>query len=446
MESILIVDDEKNILKSLSGLLKDEGYEVQVASNGSEALSMIKDEVYQLVLLDIKMPGLDGLEVLEEIKKKRPDLIVVMMSGYGTIELATKAIKLGAYDFLEKPIEPEKILVTLKNAFRYQNLRAENIKLKSQLPKYSPLIGESRAIREVKEAIKRVAPTDARVLIMGESGVGKELVAQEIFRQSKRVSQPFIELNCAAIPRELIESELFGYEKGAFTGAVQRQLGKFELANRGTLFLDEIGDLSLDAQAKVLRVLEEAKFRRIGGKTLIAVDVRIICATNKDLQAEIKNHKFREDLFYRLNVFPILVPPLRERKEDIPLLIEYFLSKLAEEFGQAKKHLTPEAISYLQNYSWPGNVRELRNTLERVVIMARGEKITRSDVLLVRFPPVEEINLKNRSFREKIEAYEKRIIKEALAETGGNISETARRLKLDRSTLYRKMEYYKLRV
>ncbi|MBI2879614.1 MAG: sigma-54-dependent Fis family transcriptional regulator, partial [Candidatus Rokubacteria bacterium] len=357
-ELILIVDDEKAIRTALSGILEDEGYRVASAGAGTEALARVADELPELVILDIWMPDLDGLETLAELKRLHPDLAVVMISGHGTIETAVKATKLGAYDFIEKPLSLEKTLLVVARALEHARLERENRALRQRIEQGYELVGDSPGIRELRRQIAVAAPTNGRVLVYGENGVGKELVARAIHARSARRERPFVEVNCAAIPEELIESELFGHEKGAFTGAIARRRGKFELADGGTLFLDEVGDMSLKTQAKVLRVLEEQAFERVGGKETIRVDVRVIAASNQNLADLIAQGRFREDLFYRLNVIPIEVPPLRRHKEDIPRLVEHFLRVFSTEYGRRPKVVTGEAMAYFMTYAWPGNVRE----------------------------------------------------------------------------------------
>jgi len=351
--TILVVDDEKNILRSLSTALKIEGYAVLTAQEGEEALRLIEEKPIDLVMLDVWMPEMDGLEALKRIMKIRPDLVVIMMSGQATIEAAVKATKLGAYDFIEKPISIEKISLTIENTLKFKRLERENLTLRQAVGQKYVMIGESPEMRRLFAQIKQVAPTHSRVLISGENGTGKELVAWAIYQNSTRRDKPFVKVNCAAIPEDLIESELFGHEKGAFTGATQMRHGKFELGDGGTIFLDEVGDMSLKTQAKVLRVLESGEFERVGGSKPITVDVRVITATNKDLKEEIRQGNFRQDLYYRLNVIPIFVHPLREKREDIPLLIEHFLHEFCEEYGKRRKRMTPEAIQILRRHDWP---------------------------------------------------------------------------------------------
>lgn len=371
MEKILIIDDEKSIRNTLREILEYEKFKVDDVEDGKKGIEHIRNNNYGLVLCDIKMPEMDGMEVLERISILKPETPVVMISGHGTIDTAVEALKKGAYDFIAKPLDLNRILVTIRNAFDKSNLVEETKQLKRKISKSKTvdIIGDSQAIKEIKEMIDKVAPTDARVLITGGNGCGKELVALQLHEKSERASGPFIEVNCAAIPSELIESELFGHEKGAFTSAVKTRQGKFEQANGGTLFLDEIGDMSLSAQAKVLRALQENKINRVGGDKDIKVDVRVIAATNKDLKQEIKNNNFREDLYHRLGVILIHVPNLNERKEDIPLLVDHFLNLLAEESNSAKKEMSKDAVELLKTHDWTGNIRELRNTIERLIIL-----------------------------------------------------------------------------
>jgi len=450
-ETILVVDDEKNIRTALAGILEDEGYRPVFAKDGLEALEAAKKERPDLVLLDIWMPRLDGLETLQRLKEFHPQLTVVMMSGHGTIETAVKSTKLGAYDFIEKPLSLEKVLVTVKNGLDVGRLKAENDTLRTVAFKGHDMVGKTPVISQLQEEIRRVAATNASVLITGENGTGKELVARAIHHWSPRREKPFVEINCAAIPEELIESELFGHEKGAFTGAVAQKKGKFDLADGGTIFLDEIGDMSLKTQAKVLRILQERTFERVGGTRTIEVDVRVVAATNKDLSEEIRAGNFREDLFYRLNVVPFTVPPLRERRDDIPLLVEHFLVVFAQREGQERKKMLPEAVELLKHYNWPGNVRELRNIIERLVIMTPGKVITPDQIpdsiggaaagrdgQAHRPGSTQEIN----SLREAREEFEREFIVQKLEEHGWNISRTAEAIELERSNLYRKMKSY----
>ncbi len=378
MAKILVVDDESSIRRTLKDILEFEKYEVDLAATGANALEMAHDTAYDAILLDIKMPGMDGIEVLEKLQKFS-ESPVIMISGHGTIETAVDAIKKGAYDFIVKPPDLNRLLVTVRNAVDKKDLVLETKKLKREVQKKYEIVGNSPAIVELKEMIAKVAPTSARVLISGENGTGKELVARQIHEQSNRAKAPFVEVNCAAIPSELIESQLFGHEKGSFTSAIKQRRGDFELANGGTLFLDEIGDMSLAAQAKVLRALQENKIVRVGGEKEIPVDVRVIAATNKDLKEEIKKGNFREDLYHRLSVIVIHVPALRQRKEDIPLLAQHFINELSELQGKPPRKITPDALKRLQDFNWSGNVRELHNVIERLLILS-GETIEAGDI------------------------------------------------------------------
>ncbi len=378
--SILIVDDEPSILQSLSGLLSDEGFDVMIAGNGYEALKIIDTDSPDLVLLDIWMPGIDGIETLKEIKKENPHIQVIIITGHGTIESAVKATKLGAFDLIEKPLSIDKVIVAINNALNFRRLEEENRYLRKKTIEKHSINGNSPPIAALKEQIAIVAPTDTWILITGENGTGKELVARTIHHLSSRADQPLIDVNCAAIPDELIESELFGHEKGAFIGATAKKIGKFELAGNGTIFLDEIGDMSLKTQSKILRALQEKQFQRVGGSRILSVNVRVVAATNKDLEKEIEKGGFREDLYYRLNVIPMEVPPLRNRGEDIPLLVETFLDESAKHNRSKTKSMSHEAIELLCNYSWPGNVRELKNLVERLFIMVEGDIIDVSDI------------------------------------------------------------------
>jgi two-component system nitrogen regulation response regulator NtrX len=440
--TILVVDDEEGIRRSLKGVLEDEGYRVILAEDGDKALSLMEEESPDLVLLDIWMPGKDGMVVLEEIRRGWPMLPVVMISGHGSVDLAVRATKLGAYDFVEKPLSLDKVLLTLRNALNYSFLEEENRRLRQQVRPRDEITGTSPAIQRLKEQVRIIAPTSSFVLIHGENGTGKEVVARAIYKQSKRSQGPFVEVNCAAIPEELIESELFGHEKGAFTGATQMRRGKFDLAHQGTLFLDEIGDMSLSTQAKILRVLQEQRFQRVGGNRYIQVDVRVIAATNKNLEEEIRAGRFREDLYHRLNVIPIDVPPLRERLEDIPLLVEEFVEEFAKLRGYPRRKFSPEVMKAFEEYSWPGNVRELKNVVERLLILARSHVVELEDLRPpVWFGPREKPKTPSfpQTLKEAREAFEKAFIEEKLEEFGWNISRTAEAIGLDRSHLHKKM-------
>jgi len=447
-KTILVVDDEESICQSLRGILSDEGYEVRTAGSGEDALKAIEEDVPDLVLLDIWLPGMDGLEALKIIKAETPQVPVIMMSGHGTIETAVKATKLGAFDFIEKPISLEKVVLLVNHALALVRLEEENRFLKQKVTSAYELIGRSRTILELKEMIRIVAPTNAWILIMGENGTGKELVARSIHYQSKRARRPFIEVNCAAIPEELIESELFGHEKGSFTGATAKKRGKFELAHEGTLFLDEVADMSLKAQAKILRILQEKKFERVGGNKFIDTDVRVLAATNKDLEKEMEAERFRQDLYYRLNVIPLTIAPLRDRKEDIPILAAQFVNDFCVKEGVEPKAISDDAIEVFMEHSWPGNVRELKNIMERLVIMTQGAEITADDI-----PPLsKEVQTGEamdtiftyNSFRKAKMEFEKKFIMKKLQENEGNISKTADSIGLERSNLHRKIKTHSL--
>lgn len=445
--SILIVDDEPSILQSLSGLLADEGFEIKTASNGYEGLKIVEEGFPDLVLLDIWMPGIDGIETLKEIKKNYPTIPVIIITGHGTIETAVKATKLGAYDLIEKPLSIDKIIVTINNALNFRRLEEENIYLRKKTIEKHSITGNSPPTEVLKKQIALIAPTDTWILIKGENGTGKELVARTIHQLSSRVDSPLITVNCAAIPDELIESELFGHEKGAFSGATSKKRGKFELANNGTIFLDEIGDMSLKTQAKILRVLQEQQFQRVGGSRILSVNVRVIAASNKDLEQEIEKGNFREDLYYRLNVIPVEVPPLRQRSEDIPLLVETFFDECAKQDRSTKKTMTKEAIKLMRTYSWPGNVRELKNLVERLAIMVEGDIIDASDVPVSYNPGTME---KTRSFEEQFflvdclkdakKAFEKTFIQRKLLENKNDISKTAKAIGVKESYLNKKIK------
>jgi two-component system nitrogen regulation response regulator NtrX len=379
MSNILIIDDEKAIRKTLSEILSYEGYKIDEAGDGEEGFRKFKEKEYDVILCDIKMPKMDGIEFLEKAKEANPDLPIIMISGHGTIETAVEAVKKGAYDYISKPPDLNRLLITIRNAMDKTSLVAETKVLKRKVSRVQDMIGESTPIHKIRETIEKVAPTDARILITGENGVGKELVARWVHEKSNRAAGPLIEVNCAAIPGELIESELFGHEKGSFTSAVKQRIGKFEQANTGTLFLDEIGDMSPNAQAKVLRALQEGKITRVGGDKDISVDVRVIAATNKDLLKEVDEKNFRLDLYHRLSVIIIHVPSLNERRDDIPLLIDKFLQDICNEYGIARKAIDDEAIRALQEYNWTGNIRELRNVVERLIILS-SKAINREDV------------------------------------------------------------------
>jgi len=446
---ILVVDDEQGIRDALSQLLEYEGYEVRTEASGTAALATYEQFRPQLTFLDVKMAGMDGIETLRKLRVLDPAAVVVMISGHATIQNAVEATQGGAYDIMEKPLDTDRILVTLRNAVGHLALREENQRLREVVQQTYEIVGRSYAIRALIETIDRVAGTDARVLITGENGTGKELVARAMHRQSRRASGPFVEVNCAAIPSELIESELFGHMKGSFTGAVQDRAGKFEQSDGGTLFLDEIGDMSLAAQAKVLRVLQDGEVTRIGGSKARTVDVRVIAATNKRLEDEIAAGHFREDLYYRLNVVPVVVPPLRERRDDIPVLIQHFLDQFAKNGGMTPRGMERAAADRLAALDWAGNVRELRNTIERLLILARGPQITVADVeRLVGTRAVEGSALGGldqcRTFEEFKLAAERAFLLVKLREHDWNVAETARTLDMPRSNLYKKIERHAL--
>src|SRR5438067_647413 len=378
--TILVVDDEPGVRSALSGVLRDEGYAVEAVPSGEACLDRVTRGGVDLIVLDVWLPGMDGLATLARLRERQVDAQVVLISGHGNIESAVRAIKMGAFDFVEKPLSLEKTVLVVGNALRQQRLEAENRALRARVDRTQTMVGESHAMRQLREQVAMAAPTNGRVLIYGENGTGKELVARTIHALSRRRSGAFVEVNCAAIPEELIESELFGHVRGAFTGAVADRRGKFETADGGTLFLDEIGDMSVKTQAKVLRVLQEQTLEAVGSTTRIKVDVRVLAATNKDLQAEIRAGRFREDLYFRLSVIPIFVPPLRERPEDVPLLADHFMAEFAREYGRRIKTFEPGAVEVLRQYAWPGNVRELRNVIERLMIMVPGDSISASDL------------------------------------------------------------------
>lgn len=443
---ILIVDDEEGIRESLAGIFEDEGYGVITAKSAEEALGIINEQSPNLVLLDIWLPDMDGLEVLQKIKASGSGIPVIMISGHGNIEVAVKATRLGAYDFLEKPLSLERVLLSSKRALERSILEMENRALREDLTGRWRLIGEAPQIKALREQIELAGRSTSRVLITGESGAGKEVVARLLHEKSSSPGKPFIEVNCAAIPQELIESELFGHEKGSFTGALEKKKGKFEMADGGTLFLDEIGDMSLQTQAKLLRVIETQEFQRVGGSVNIKVEVRIIAATNKNLQAEAEKGSFRSDLFFRLNVIPIAVPPLRDRKEDIPRLVDYFLQALAIEYGQAPRKITSEALKALQEYNWPGNIRELRNLIERLVIMTPSILLDAKDLQLIENSHSNtSSHLACRALREAKDAFEKDFIMTKLRENAWNVSKTAEAIEIERSNLHRKIKFYHIK-
>ncbi len=442
--NILVVDDEKNIRRTLSNILEDEHYQVITAESGEIALNILSNEIIDLMLLDVKLPGMDGIEVLKKIKKNYPNLDVIMISGHSTIKIAVQAVKIGAYDFLEKPLSLPKIIISAKNIAEkrklYQKFQQESRDLESQYR----MIGTSPEFNKIRDMINKVSATDSKVLIRGESGTGKELVAFAIHNQSARRTGPFVKFNSAAIPNELVESELFGHEKGAFTGAEKLKLGKLEMADEGTLFLDEIGDMNLNAQAKILRVIQEGKFEHIGSNKTIDIDVRVIAATNKNLENMIETGEFREDLFYRLNVIPVIIPPLRERKSDIPILLNYYLDYFAAELKVHPKKLSSSAMKILQNYSFPGNIRELKNLVERLYILTGENTITEEDIK----PHIINYNekdteldfLKTKTYSKARAEFETFYLKNQLEKFNWNISTTAEKLSLQQSNLSRKIK------
>jgi two-component system nitrogen regulation response regulator NtrX len=441
--SILIVDDEAGVRASLGGVLRDEGYGVDAVDSGEACLEQAARRAYDVVLLDIWLPGIDGLTTLERLRHRRVDAQVIMISGHGSVEAAVKATKLGAFDFLEKPLALEKTVLTVRNALRQRRLELENTTLRARVGPPQTIVGESRVMTRLREQIAMAAPTNGRVLISGENGTGKELVARQVHTSSHRRAAPFVEVNCAAIPEELIESELFGHTRGAFTGAVADRRGKFEMASGGTLFLDEVADMSLKTQAKVLRALQEQVVEPVGGQASVRVDVRVIAATNKDLADEIRGGRFREDLYFRLNVIPIYVPPLRERGEDILRLADHFIGEFAREYGRRPKQFGPDALRILQAYPWPGNVRELRNVIERLMIMVAGESIGAADLSFLdatlTVPQLPTVPADVRPLYTARDAWEREYILGALAVFDGNISRAADNLGIERSNLYRKM-------
>ncbi len=447
MPTILVVDDEKPVREALLLILEYEKFSVLFAEDGSRCLQVLEQHAVDAVLLDIKMPGMDGMEVLQEIRKRYSDLPVIMISGHGTIETAVEATKKGAFDFLQKPPDRDRILITVRNALEQNKLSREVQQIREKIEGKERILGESPKLKEILVLIDRIAPTDSRVLITGENGTGKELVAGALHRASKRHTKPLVEVNCAAIPTELIESELFGHEKGSFTGATAQRIGKFEQADGGTIFLDEVGDMSLAAQAKVLRVLEEGKIERVGGSKTIPVDVRVIAATNKNLLEEIAKGTFREDLYHRLNVIPIHVPPLRDRREDIPILTKAFMEEICARNGKPRKNMADRAMQILTAMEWRGNVRELRNMVERLVIISPGNAIDGALLESVRSDKVSEMDdiiVGSKTFQDFKDRAERAYIKHMLELYNWNISRTAEAMEIQRSHLYSKMKKYGL--
>ena len=439
--AILIVDDEPGIRDSLRGVLEDEGFAVTAAASGEECLELTRQNEDSCILLDIWLgDGIDGLDALAKLKEEGCDAAIVMISGHGNIETAVRSTKLGAFDFIEKPLSIDRTILTVKNAVRQRELQRANEQLQNELAEQYVMVGESVAMRALRKQIAIVAPTDGRVLISGESGTGKELVARAIHAQSRRKSMPFVEINSAAIPEELVESELFGHAKGAFSGALKSKKGKFEIADGATLFLDEIGDMSPRVQAKMLRVLEEQRFEPVGSNSPLSVDVRVISATNKPLDSLIENGNFRADLFYRLNVIPFQVPPLRERKEDIPVLVEHFNRRFSADYGKPAKEFTDDAIDALRDNDWFGNVRELKNTVERIVIMSSKRKLDAADIPKLETPSdIPAASFRFPSFKDATDAYQREFIQHKLAEFDGNVAKAAEDMGVDRSHLYRRM-------
>jgi two-component system nitrogen regulation response regulator NtrX len=442
MSTILIVDDEAGVRSTLAAVLRDEGYAVDTAESGEACLERTAQETPDLILLDIWLPGLDGLATLERLRERRVDAEVIMISGHASVEAAVRATKLGAFDFIEKPLSIDKTVLAVRNALRQRRLEVENRQLRARVDRRLVIVGASMAMEQLREHVAMAAPSNGRVLISGENGTGKELVARQMHALSHRHNGPFVEVNCAAIPEELIESELFGHARGAFTGAVADRRGKFELASGGTLFLDEVGDMSIKTQAKVLRALQEQVIEPVGGQQSVKVDVRVIAATNKDLAVEIRNGRFREDLYFRLNVIPVSVPPLRERGDDVVRLAQHFVAEFSREYGRRPKTFSAAAIDILRAYRWPGNVRELRNTIERLMIMVPGEVIEPADLAFldvgsvpVRAPAGDKVE----PLFGARDAWERNYILAALGAFEGNISRTADALGLERSNLYKKM-------
>ena len=449
MSTLLVVDDEEKIIETLTDVLEDEGYLVKTASDGKEAIRIVETNAIDVVLLDLWLPEMGGMDVLDRIKEIDSSIQIIIISGHGSIDSAVRATKKGAFDFLEKPLSSDRVLTVVRNALEVKRLYDENVKLRSSFAKHSPLgRGVSRQFREIEHLVERCAESNARVFITGENGTGKEIIARWIHDKSERRNKPFVAVNCAAIPQTLIEAELFGYEKGAFTGAVRQKKGRFEIANGGTIFLDEIADMSLEAQAKVLRVLEEMQFERVGGVEPISIDVRVIAATNKDIQREISEGRFREDLYYRLNVVPIHIPPLRERREDISPLIEFYLDYFARENNKAKKAISEDAMNFLvYEYDWPGNIRELKNLIERLNILSRDRVITIDDVKMSIPSQLEKTYIgAGLKLKEARYNFERLYVTNALRRNRYNISKTAEELGVERSNLYKLMKRLNIKI
>jgi two-component system nitrogen regulation response regulator NtrX len=448
MTTILIVDDEINILKSVSGILSDEGYSVETAENLKDAENILKTVIIDLVIQDIWLPDGDGTDFISEIFKYQPDTAVIVLSGHGSIDAAIKSTRLGAFDFIEKPPSMDRVITSVANALERARLKKENIKLKKSIFHFDDMIGQSMVMGEIRDTIDSAASTNARVFITGDSGTGKELIARAIYMKSKRSDKPFIKVNCAAIPEELIESELFGHEKGSFTGAIKQRIGKFEQADGGTLFLDEICEMSLSAQSKVLRVLQEHELEKVGGTETIHVDVRVIAATNAKIKEVIDDGTFREDLYYRLNVIPIYAVPLRDRSDDIPLLCNYFIKKFSQEHGTGDKKLSDEAVKFMENFPWEGNVRELKNIIERLVVMVKDDEINIKDVqrYMSNVHITNGIKEVNTTLKIARQHFEKEYIARALLSCQGNVSRTARILGMERTNLHRKINQYAIDI
>jgi len=446
--AILVVDDDSEVRKLLAYVLKNQGYDVVPAANGAEALDLLRTREFSLVFEDYQLPDTNGLEILRQAGKLRPGLPVVMMSGFGTIKLAVEATKQGAYDFLEKPLDADRVLVTVKHALAQETLQREVASLKAECMARYEMVGTSAAMRRLQEMIDRIAPSRASVLILGESGAGKELAARAVHDRSASARGPFVRINCAAIPQELIESELFGHEKGSFTGAIAQKSGRLELAHSGTVFLDEIGDMNLHVQAKLLRFLQEGEFERVGGTRTLSVDARTVAATNKNLTEEIERRTFREDLFYRLNVVTLVVPPLRDRKDDIPLLAEHFLARFCTEHGVPRKTLSHDAVALLMNQAWPGNVREFANVIQRCVVLLPEPELTAKDVepMLIGRTGQVAAAPSGKSLKAARDEFERQHILAALSECRGNLSEAARVLEVERTSLYRMIERLGLKI
>jgi len=446
MKKILVVDDERNIQSILKEVLSEEGYSVVTAGTGKGCMDAVNKEFFDAIILDVKLPDIDGISIIENIKKTSSESEIIVISGHATIEMAVEAIKRGAYDFIKKPLSLEKVRIVLRHAIEMHNFRKEKESWDREIEEKYRMVGESTTVQEVKGMIEKVAPLDSKVLITGESGVGKELVAYAIHRKSKRKDAPFVKVNCAAIPTELVESELFGYEKGAFTGAVGKKMGKFVSAKNGTILLDEIGDMDLATQAKVLRLIETGEVMPLGSNKSVEIDVRIIASTNMNIEEEVEKGNFREDLFFRLNIFPINVPPMRERRKDIPLLVEHFVKDVVTQSAIGYKKFSKGAMDVLSNYDFPGNIRELKNIVERVLILKEGNIIEAEDVksLLIATGKKKEVSLLQQPYRDARRNFEKLYIEEKLKENDWNISKTAKELGIERPNLHRKMRELKI--